>query len=135
MKPQPSNSVREWRRKNASVLIVVLWIAIGMLSIALYFANSMTYELRASDNRVSGLAADQAIEGAARYVGFVLYNYATNGAMPLTNQYQTAAVPLGNAFALRGRACRREVFAFLRLGHTFEIICVAGKAEIGRAHV
>jgi DNA uptake protein ComE-like DNA-binding protein len=79
------------------VLIIVLWIAIGMLSIALYFANSMTYELRASDNRVSGLDADQAIEGAARYVGFVLNNYATNGAMPLTNQYQTAAVPVGDA--------------------------------------
>ena len=46
--------------------------AIGLVSIALYFANSMTYELRASDNRASGLAADQAIEGAARYVGYVL---------------------------------------------------------------
>ena len=45
--------------------------AIGLVSIALYFANSMTYELRASDNRVSGLAADQAIEGAARYVSYV----------------------------------------------------------------
>ena len=45
----------------------------------------MTYELRASDNRASGLAADQAIEGAARYVGYVLQNYATNGAVPATN--------------------------------------------------
>jgi type II secretory pathway component PulK len=97
MKPYQSSSIRGQRRKNASVLIIVLWIAIGMLSIALYFANSMTYELRAADNRVSGLAADQAIEGAARYAGFVLYNYATNGAMPLTNQYQTAAVPIGDA--------------------------------------
>ena len=79
------------------MLIIVLWIAIGMISIALYFANSMTYELRASDNRVSGVAADQAIEGAARYVGYVLYNYATNGAVPLTNQYQAAAVPVGDA--------------------------------------
>ncbi|HUA66036.1 MAG TPA: hypothetical protein VME24_09320 [Alphaproteobacteria bacterium] len=92
---QSSSNCR--RRSNASVLIIVLWIAIGMLSIALYFANSMNYELRASDNRVSGLAADQAIEGAARYVSYILYNYATNGAMPLTNQYQAAAVPVGNA--------------------------------------
>lgn len=97
MKPYQSNSIRKQRRKNASVLIIVLWIAIGMLSISLYFANSMTYELRASDNRVSGLDADQAIEGAARYVGFVLYNYATNGAMPFTNQYQAAAVPVGDS--------------------------------------
>lgn len=92
-----SNSNHRNGRKRAAVLIIVLWIAIGMVSIALYFANSMSYELRASDNRVSGLAADQAIEGAARYVSFVLYNYATNGAMPLTNQYQAAAVPVGDA--------------------------------------
>ena len=67
---------------KGSVLIIVLWVCIGLVSIALYFANSMTYELRASDNRVSGLAADQAIEGAARYVSYVLFNYATNGAVP-----------------------------------------------------
>lgn len=97
MKLFPSSSIRSRRRKQAAVLIIVLWIAIGMISIALYFANSMTYELRASDNRVCGLAADQTIEGAARYAGYVLFNYATNGAMPLTNQYQTAAVPAGDS--------------------------------------
>src|SRR5882757_6486714 len=60
------------RSQNGSVLIIVLWVAIGLVSIALYFANTMAYELRASDNRVSGLAADEAIEGAARYVSYVL---------------------------------------------------------------
>lgn len=97
MNPGQPNLIRRQRRTRASVLIIVLWIAAGLVSIALYFANSMTYELRASDNRVSGLAAEQAIEGAARYASFVLYSYATNGAMPLTNQYQTAAVPVGDA--------------------------------------
>jgi type II secretory pathway component PulK len=86
------------------VLIIVLWVAIGLVSIALYFANTMTYELRASDNRVSGLAADQAIEGAARYVSYVLENYATNGAVPLTNEFAYEAVPIGDAhFWLIGR--------------------------------
>src|ERR1700761_7296388 len=97
MKSYLSSSIRRQRRKNASVLIVVLWIAIGMISIALYFANSMTYELRAADNRVSGMAADQAIEGAARYVGYILYNYATNGAMPLTTQYHAETVQIGDS--------------------------------------
>ncbi|MGH7940933.1 MAG: hypothetical protein ACREE6_06305 [Limisphaerales bacterium] len=96
MKTNHSRSICT-RRQNASVLIIVLWIAIAMVSMALYFANSMTYEMRASDNRVSGLAANQAIEGAARYVSYILYNYATNGAMPLTNQYQAAAVPVGDS--------------------------------------
>ena len=82
MKLSPQILNRGGRRENASVLIIVLWICIGLVSIALYFANSMTYELQASDNRVSGLSADQAIEGAARYVGYVLQNFSTNGAVP-----------------------------------------------------
>lgn len=90
--------------EHGSVLIIVLWVCIGLVSIALYFANTMTYELRASDNRVSGLQADQAIEGAARYVSLVLLTYATNGAVPDSTEFQCAAVPVGDAkFWLIGR--------------------------------
>src|SRR5580698_2338452 len=104
MKLSPSNSICRRRRENASVLIIVLWIAIGLVSIALYFANSMNYELTASDNRANGLAADQAIEGAARYVTFILQNFATNGAMPNNTQFKCSAVPVGDAkFWLIGR--------------------------------
>ena len=85
------------RRERASVLIIVLWVCIGLVSIALYFANQMTYELRASDNRVSGIMADQAIEGAARYVGIALQNYATNGAVPDNTQFKCEAVSVGDA--------------------------------------
>jgi len=100
MSPTPAGS----RRSRGSVLIIVLWVAIGLVSIALYFANQMTYELRASDNRVSGLQADQAIEGGARYVAWVLYNYATNGAVPDSTQFRCEAVPVGDAkFWLIGR--------------------------------
>jgi DNA uptake protein ComE-like DNA-binding protein len=79
------------------VLIIVLWICIGLVSIALYFANSMSYELQAADNRVSGLSADQAIEGAARYVSYALSNFATNGAVPNNTQFSCAAVAIGDA--------------------------------------
>ena len=86
------------------MLILVLWISIGLVSIALYFAHSMTFELRASDNRATGLAAEQAIEGAARYVGYVLSNLATNGAVPDKTQFACEAVPVGAArFWLIGR--------------------------------
>ena len=92
------------RREHASVLIIVLWVCIGLVSIALYFANQMTYELRASDNRVSGVMADQAIEGAARYVSLALQNYATNGAVPDNTQFKCEAVSVGDAkFWLIGR--------------------------------
>jgi DNA uptake protein ComE-like DNA-binding protein len=92
------------RSQAASVLILVLWISIGLVSIALYFAHSMTFELRASDNRATGFAAEQAIEGAARYVGYVLSNLATNGAVPNPAQFACEAVPVGDAhFWIIGR--------------------------------
>jgi DNA uptake protein ComE-like DNA-binding protein len=100
------NSTRQpdERRENASVLIVVLWIAIGLVSIALYFAHAMTFELRVSDNRASGLASEQAIEGAARYVAAVLSNFATNGAVPENTEFSCEAVPLGDSrFWIIGR--------------------------------
>src|SRR5262245_31722340 len=88
-----------------SVLVIVLWLALGLVCITLYFANSMTFELRASDNRVSALASDQAIEAAARYVRYVLANVATNGFAPNVTSYQSEAVPVGEAhFWLIGRA-------------------------------
>jgi type II secretory pathway component PulK len=93
-------------RESASVLIIVLWICIGLVTIALYFADSMTYELRAADNRISGLSAEQAIEGAARYVGSELQNYVTNGMSirPDSSQFACDAVPVGNAhFWIIGR--------------------------------
>jgi DNA uptake protein ComE-like DNA-binding protein len=101
--PNPSKLMKGLR-EGASVLVIVLWISIGLVSIALYFANSMNYELTAADNRVSGLTADQAIEGAARYVGYALSQYATNGAVPDNTQFKCAAVPVGDAkFWIIGR--------------------------------
>src|SRR5205814_979554 len=84
--------------------ILVLWIAFGLVSIALYFGHSMSLELRASDNQVSGLVAEQAIEGAARYVGYILANQLTNGVVPDPNSYLSEAAPVGEAhFWLIGR--------------------------------
>lgn len=104
MKLRNPNLLLGARCEKASVLIIVLWVSLGLVAIALYFANSMTYELRASDNRVSGLEADQAIEGAARYVAYALSLYATNGAVPTSAEFSCAAVPVGDAkFWLIGR--------------------------------
>jgi len=92
------------RRESGSILVIVLWVALGLVTIALYFANSMNYELTASDNRMNGLAAEQAIEGGARYVAFALQNFATNGAMPNNTQFKCEAVPVGDAkFWIIGR--------------------------------
>lgn len=90
---RPGNASRE----RGSVLILVLWIAFGLVSIALYFGHSMTFELRASDNRVAGYEADQAIEGAARYVLYLLSNLEEPGKIPDLITYRREAVPLGSA--------------------------------------
>ena len=104
MNLRQSKSICRQHRERATVLVIVLWTAIGLISIALYFANSMSYELRASDNRVSGLETEQAIEGAARYISYVLYTYATNGAVPVNTQFAAEAVPVGDAhFWIIGR--------------------------------
>lgn len=93
----PYQTNHEPRAETASVLIIVMWVAIGLIAITLYFANSMTLELRAADNRSSGLVADQAIEGAARYVSYVLANDATNGAFPTNAQFTCQNMQIGDA--------------------------------------
>ena len=109
-------------RRSASVLVIVLWIAFGLVSIALYFGQSMLFNLHAADNYEASVEADQAIEGAARYISFVLTNLqqqvqtqGTNmpgilimpgniqayspqsGQTPYTQTYQGEEVPVGNA--------------------------------------
>jgi DNA uptake protein ComE-like DNA-binding protein len=89
---------------GGSVLIIVLWIAFGLVSIALYFGHSMVLAYRAADQYQAGVEADLAMEGAARYVGYILTNAATIGQMPETNAYLSAGVPIGNStFWLIGR--------------------------------
>lgn len=95
--------------EQGSVLIIIMWIAFGLVSVALYFAHSMTYELRASDNRTASSEAEQAIEGAARYVNYVLTLSGTNGLVPDPATYLCEAVPVGDArFWLIGRSVKQN---------------------------
>ncbi len=102
--------------KRASALIIVLWISFGVVSLALFFANSMNFELRASDNRVSGIASEEAIDGAIRYLTYVLNTrilYGSNGIVPVPYwDYQCQAVPVGDShFWLIGRDTNNPVGA------------------------
>ena len=99
-------------RARGSVLIIVMWIAFGLVSIALYFGHSMLFEYRAAEENAAGVAADEAIEGAARYLGYVLTNTTTiiqPGQTTATEAYRCEAVPVGDAgFWLIGRADSTE---------------------------
>lgn len=105
--PSSKRTSRSEPGHRGSVLIIVLWIAFGLVALALYFADSMNFELRAADNRVSAQAANQAIEGAARYVNYLLsaqIQNGSNGCVPTLLGYQCEAAPVGDAhFWLIGR--------------------------------
>ena len=83
--------------RRGSVLIIVLWIAFGLVAVALYFAQSMLFELRAVDQRVAGAQAEQAIAGATYYVSNVLAQVETPGTWPEVDLRTWEAVPIGEA--------------------------------------
>jgi len=85
-------------------MVIVLWVGFGLVSVALYFAHSMSLELRAADNRVAAIQAEQAINGAARYVGYLLSELDEPGMAPDVDASLYEAVPVGEAnFWLIGR--------------------------------
>lgn len=86
------------RRQRGSVLIIVMVICMGLVALTLYFANSMSAELRAAGNRSDEIAARQAVAGGMRYAGYVLRNYAVNGAVPDPEiDYLSTELPVGEA--------------------------------------
>jgi hypothetical protein len=90
-----------------SVLIIVLWVAFGLIALTLYFAHAMSFEMRAADNRAAAMEADQAIAGAARYVSNVLASVREPATMPDIVNYRPEEVPIGDAtFWLIGRSDR-----------------------------
>ncbi len=90
--------------RRGSILIIVLWVAFGLCSIALYFAHAMSMDLKAADNHVAGMEADQAIEGAALYVSNVIATLGLTNNMPPPTSFRADNVKVGNAtFWLIGR--------------------------------
>ena len=81
------------RRSNTgSVLIIVIWVCLGLVALTVYFADSMTSEMRAADNRVMEVAARQAAAGGVRYAGFILSQFGTNGLVPYRDEYRAEEV-------------------------------------------
>lgn len=96
--------LRRKRSRTGSVLIVVLWASVGLVSIALLFGHSMVMTYRGADNDLAGRQADQAIEGAIRYVKNLLMNAESPGLFPDLTTYEGEALTVGEAtFWLLGR--------------------------------
>ena len=108
-----------------------MWIAFGVIGLALYFANAMEMELRAADNQVASLQADQAIEAGAVYASNILANLATPNMLPSTNNYQTAAVKVGEGmFWFIGRDTNDTDMARRSGDPTFCLVDEASKANL-----
>jgi type II secretory pathway component PulK len=83
--------------RRGTVLIVVLWASLGLVSVALLFGHSMMMAYRGSDNDLAGRQADQAIEGAIRYAEAMLTSATVPGVLPDITTYENEAVPVGEA--------------------------------------
>ena len=83
--------------RRGTALVIVLWISFGLAALALYFGHAMILEYRAGANTVAGLQADQAVEGAQRYIRYVLANLAEPGATLDQLLFQSEAVALDEA--------------------------------------
>ncbi len=90
--------------RRGSVLVIVIWVCLGLVALAIYFAGQMTSELRAADGQVAEATARQAAAGGTRYAAFVLSQFGTNGTVPYRDEYLSSEVTLGEAtFWLLGR--------------------------------
>ncbi len=93
------------RSRHGSVLIVVLWASLGLVSLTLLFGNSMLMNYRGTDNELAGRQAEQAIEGAARYASMLMGQVEQPGKFPDVTLYRSDAVPVeGASFWFLGRS-------------------------------
>jgi type II secretory pathway component PulK len=122
--------------ERGSVLVAVLWITFGLVSLAIYFAQSANFEFRAADNRVASIEAEQTIEGAARYVSNILASVLLQTNVPpelpdpLT--YQAEGVRIGEGtFWLIGRST--NVVQSGPLIPTFGLIDESSKLNVNTA--
>jgi type II secretory pathway component PulK len=84
--------------------MIVLWVAFGLVSLTLYFAQTASLELRTASHRSGAIAADQAILGAVRYLTNLLTDLEIPGQLPDPLSYAHTAVPVGQAtFWILGR--------------------------------
>jgi len=88
---------REKGRTKGSVLIIVMWVALGLVSVTLYFSHSMYFEFRAAENYYEGLQAEQAIDGALRYAMYLLANADEEGVLPEPDTYSRQRSVVGEA--------------------------------------
>ena len=99
------NTRRTPGHRRGSILILVLWITLGLVTVALVYGHTALLELRAAQSRAAGWQAEQAIEAGLRYAFHLIGNQENTGAIPDLEEYQSGPVDMGEAtFWYLGRA-------------------------------
>jgi type II secretory pathway component PulK len=97
---------RSGRPRNRGVaLIVVLWISLGLTSLAIYFGHAMKLEYRAAGNTLAQIQSAHAVEAAHRYILYALANMVEEtGEFPDPETFECEAVEVDDSwFWLVGR--------------------------------
>ena len=100
-------------RTQGSVLIIVMWVSLGLVSVTLYFAHSMYFEFKAAGNVYEGHQAQQAIDGALRYATYLLANLEEPGTLPEVDTYVAQQALIGEATFCISAAVRKVVLPLL----------------------
>ena len=79
---QKGPGAKRTSRRDGMVLVIVLWIILGLVAVVVLFSEGMRMEYQASANSVAATAADQSVEGARRYLTYILSNLETPGTIP-----------------------------------------------------
>ncbi|MCX7014870.1 MAG: type II secretion system protein GspK [Candidatus Sumerlaeota bacterium] len=118
--------------RRGTALVIVLWISFGLAAMALYFGHAMMLQYRAGANTVAALQAEQAVEGAARYIQYVLTNSAEAGAALDQTLFQSEAIAVDEAqFWLVGRDPQDSTGKTISYG----LVDEAGKLNLNTATV
>ncbi|MSU36721.1 MAG: hypothetical protein EXS36_16815 [Pedosphaera sp.] len=109
LRQSPLDPGSRFSSARGSALIITLWVAFGLVSLALYFGNSSSLELRVAGNFSASMEAAHAIDGAARYAALLLSKLEQPGVLPDIKTYQREAVPVGDStFWFIGRDDRQS---------------------------
>ncbi len=128
----PRNPASRNPSARGSALIITLWVAFGLVSLALYFGNSSSLDLRVASNLTASMEAAHAIDGAARYAALLLARLDQPGVLPDIKTYQHEAVPVGDAtFWYIGRDDRQSQIT-TDLPH-FALVDEASKLDLNTA--
>jgi len=101
------------RPTRGTILIIALWVSFCLVSLALYFGQTVRWHYQASANSLANRQAVQAIDGARRYLSFILDTIVQPGEVPdlEAGDYLAEDMPVGDSrFWIVGRDPDTDVF-------------------------